>query len=102
MLELLVSLVGGFYTLRRYSNWFGDKDKNYGCYCVCYLKKGCHIPWKTYTFTSEVEYENVIEDIVVFALDKTKNLELRNKDITGIAVINVASGDEEYVCMLSK
>lgn len=72
----------------------------YGKYCVCLTKDDNHtyIPWYNRSFKTEDEYELETEKIVKIAFSKQHNS--FDKSITGIALVNLETGKEEYWCAI--
>lgn len=79
----------------------------YGKYCICYTKDNSktYIPWYNRSFKTEDEYEMETLKIVKLAFDEDEKYEkerkvLYSKGISGVAIVNLDSGEEEYWCAI--
>ena len=101
-MTLFLEIIAGFTLLGLIAKYKKTEKEVYGTYCLCYTKDkhATYVPHKTITCETLDEYETETEKIVRLAFDQDKNVFLKEKGVTGIALVNLDDGREEYWCML--
>lgn len=87
-------------------SWKREKSIH-GYYCICFTKgkypNFTYIPWISRMYETEQDYAYEEEQLVRIAMNPIANSYWREQDVTGIAVIDLANGDElMYVVLLEK